>query len=224
MLTFLGKGNAFDVNYGNTSAFYKSGNVFYLFDCGEDVFGKLIKNDLLLNIKKIIIFITHLHSDHVGSLSTLLYYFKYVNKTCDVSIIYPNKAYLSDFLSYMGNDIKNIIKTPLDYTELNIQIVEQEHIPYSYGYFVKLNDKKIFYSGDTHIVHPLAIKRLREGELDYFFQEVLSVDLEKHTYIRNLEEKIIPELRKKVYCMHLDKIAEVEAKEMGFNIVTLFKK
>jgi hypothetical protein len=46
-LKFIGTGSAFNTNLGNTSAYIKYDNDLLLIDCGESIFERLIKNDIL---------------------------------------------------------------------------------------------------------------------------------------------------------------------------------
>lgn len=76
-LKFLGRGSAHNYKEGNTAAYFVENNELFLIDCGEDVFQKIMGKDLLENKSKIHILITHTHSDHVGSLGSLLSYTYY---------------------------------------------------------------------------------------------------------------------------------------------------
>lgn len=73
-LSFLGRGSAFNPKEGNNSAYFISDNQLFLIDCGENIFGKILENKLLDNIETINLMITHTHSDHVGSLGSLVNY------------------------------------------------------------------------------------------------------------------------------------------------------
>ena len=73
-LKFLGRGSAFNVKEGNTSAYYKKDNILLLIDCGTTVFKSILDQHLLDNVKEVNVLITHLHDDHVGSLSSLIRY------------------------------------------------------------------------------------------------------------------------------------------------------
>lgn len=79
-LGFLGRGSCYNVvKEGSTSAFFKSGDSLLLIDCGETTFHDLLKHENILDgVKQIDILITHMHSDHVGSLPSLIYYATYV--------------------------------------------------------------------------------------------------------------------------------------------------
>lgn len=101
-LKFLGRGSAFNLKEGNTSAYIKNGDTMLLIDCGETVFRKIQRRNLLEDVKKLIVLITHLHSDHVGSLSSLLMYCKYVKNIIPI-VAYPNEELLKEFLVLQGN-------------------------------------------------------------------------------------------------------------------------
>lgn len=128
-LKFLGTGSAFNTKLGNTSAYLMNNDksAILLFDCGETVFSKLKpileKNK---NISEFTICITHSHSDHIGSLPTLLYYLYYMykdeckcNKNINVHIItHPNNYDI--IKSNIGSDFLDEIKSDLDEPKNNI--------------------------------------------------------------------------------------------------------
>jgi len=90
MLKFLGVGSCFNTDMGNTSAYYIEADNLTLFDCGEMTFEAIKKRDLLKDIKSVNVFITHLHSDHVGSLPTFIFYLHFL-KGIKPKIWFPNK-------------------------------------------------------------------------------------------------------------------------------------
>ena len=90
-LHFLGRGNSSNAKEGNTAAYFIDNNELFLIDCGETVFSKIIKLELLNNIKEIHVFITHTHSDHIGSLGSLIMYC-YFNIKIKLNIILPTTA------------------------------------------------------------------------------------------------------------------------------------
>ena len=79
-LKFLGRGAAFNPKEGNTSAYFIENNQLFLIDCGESIFEKLVELDLLNDIESINLMITHTHSDHIGSLGSLVMYAYYTLK------------------------------------------------------------------------------------------------------------------------------------------------
>ncbi len=76
MLSFIGCGSAFAVKNKNNSAFFIDKNTLNLFDCGETVFESIINKNILKGIKKVNIFLSHLHSDHCGSLGTFVFFYQ----------------------------------------------------------------------------------------------------------------------------------------------------
>ena len=77
MIRFWGRGSGFTDNH--TSAFFVENNELVMIDCSITAFAKIIKCDLTaLNngaaIEKIIIAVTHTHSDHVSGIPLLIHY------------------------------------------------------------------------------------------------------------------------------------------------------
>lgn len=221
MLQFLGIGGAFFPDLGNTSAFYRKGNELFLLDCGEDVFGNILKNHLLEGIAKINILITHFHSDHVGSLGTLVFYCEAKNLN-EINIIFPNKEKLAELIRLFGIQNCNInIYTPKEFARLKIKEYRQEHdVIEAYGYIIELDRKIIYYSGDTKSIPDEVFNLLLKGKIDYFFQDVRLKQNPYHLSLDELESKIPFNLRKQINCMHFVSEAEIaEVTKHGFSRV-----
>lgn len=77
-ITFLGRDNGFGKK--NTSAYAIVHDRLLLIDCGQTVMTQLQENNLLTGISGIDVIITHMHGDHVGSLSQLALYSYFVLK------------------------------------------------------------------------------------------------------------------------------------------------
>ena len=81
-LTFIGTDTGFGIN--NNAAYVIRDNKLLLIDCGGTVFSELFRmeqNTKFLSTKdEIEVVITHMHDDHTGSLSTLIYYCVHVLK------------------------------------------------------------------------------------------------------------------------------------------------
>lgn len=99
---FIGRGSAFNEKEHSNSAFYKKNGKMILIDCGEDIFKQILKKDLLNGVHDILILITHMHSDHIGSLSSLLFYLKY-KRGIIANVYFPNKYELEEYLRMNGN-------------------------------------------------------------------------------------------------------------------------
>lgn len=144
MLNFLGNGSCFNTKFGNTSAYYidetffKEGNMrtLTLFDCGESVFERIKEKNILENIDLVRIFITHTHTDHIGSLSSFIFYLNFVTGI-KPTILFPT------------NDVKNFLKITgvsenlYHYIKLGINgeyIKEADNV--TQKYIVKLNGEE----------------------------------------------------------------------------------
>jgi len=82
----LGNGGGFDTESTSSSfLIYNTEDSYTLFDCGWGVLAKLKKlhedNDEAFTFNKLTnIFISHLHEDHIGNLTTLIYYMYFTHK------------------------------------------------------------------------------------------------------------------------------------------------
>jgi ribonuclease BN (tRNA processing enzyme) len=220
MLKFLGVGAAFNIKENNTSAYFIKDKTLYLFDCGEKICDKIIKNNLLEKVDNIYCFITHLHSDHIGSLEALMYY---VNDISDqkIYVFYPQKNKLKTLLKLMGVSFDfEIIDDFSKVKSIKIEPVVQKHIPGSYGYFVYTSGFNFFYSGDTCKVNKRAVQELKCGKIDVIYHEfTISLKAKIHTHLSLLTKAIPVDLRNKVYLMHyINKQTKNEGKKAGFCI------
>ena len=220
MLKFLGVGAAYNYQKNNNCAYFIIDKKLYLLDCGEKICDKLLKEKLLDGIDEVFCLITHLHSDHVGSLEPLLYYIHYFTDK-KIYIFYPKKNRLKKLLKLMGITFKfevfsnfNLIK------DIRVEPVVQKHIYGSYGFFIYTDKENIFYSGDTSVLNERAVDELKSGKICKIYHEVtISQKSMIHTHISVLENAFPKEIRNKVYLMHIaNKKTEETAKELGFMI------
>ena len=233
-LLFLGRGAAFNPIEGNTSCYFIENNELFLIDCGETTFQKLIKNNILNNIKNIHIMITHTHSDHIGSLGTLI---SYSNKLLNIKpniIISDNLLYLDDLkllLKIVGikKEEYNLIDISnySNYDSFNsIEYEETKHSPKMHCYSIKFNTNKgiVYYSGDTKELDNIINIIHSNENIDKIYVDTSSSNNEdsKHVYIGGLKNEIPVSLRDRIYCMHInDNICRDLIEEYGFNIVRL---
>lgn len=233
-LKFLGRGGAFFPQEGNTSAYFIEDNTMYLFDCGETVFATLMKDNKLLNLIKdnninsIEIYITHMHSDHIGSLSSLIYYCYFILG------IKPKLYFKAD--SIMGNLLDVILKLQghnneyiiLNEPSKNIEPILCYHVEgmICYHYVITTKDnKKIFYSGDCSKILDIALNHLNEA--DEIYLECSTRESGVHMtldtinrYMKEFDNK----LNNRVYLMHIDNLELIEkAKEYNLKVVELDK-
>lgn len=235
MLKFNGIGSAFNTKLGNTSAFIKKSKSLLLIDCGGTVFDRLLKLNLLQKFENIYIIITHTHPDHVGSLGEVIFYSYYIlNKK--PNIYFPQKELMENFLGYIGvsnkmynledNNIAEIYDSFLGKVKLEfISVTHVDTIP-SYGFFITLNDEKVYYSGDSNNISSRVIDELKQGKIIKLYQDTCGLDYEgnNHLSLKRLCTMIPSQLRYKIYCMHLDThITEKQIIDSGFNLVNVYK-
>lgn len=230
-LKFLGKGAAFYPVLGNTSAYFIYDKNLFLIDCGESVFKKVYEKDLFSEIDNIYVFITHTHSDHIGSLSSLILYCSHKFDIKTKIVIPKENKYLDsikNILDSMGVDKSNYefindldLDNKYDVFD-NIRYVETTHCDdiTSYSIIFEKDNRVIYYSGDTNELD--TVKSIIHGDknIDKIYIETCSERLDSHIYYEDLLEVIPKNLRDRVYCMHLDTMDIVDKlEENGFKIV-----
>lgn len=236
-LLFLGRGSAFNSYEGNTSAYFIDKNELFLIDCGESIFETIMENKLLDNINCINLMITHTHSDHVGSLGTLIMYCYYViNKKVNIIIskdcLYKND--LIDLIRIFGctNEMYTIIEEKEfdNKYELfnNIRFIKTNHVSQisSYGILFETNNGLLYYSGDTSDLNNISEHIQSNKIINKLYVDVTSTNTKNnvHVYIGNLNNLIPDYLKSKVYCMHINDKKCIElAKKYKFNVVEFDK-
>lgn len=156
----LGFGSAFNSQeYGNNSWYFIEDKEVFMIDCGSTVFNTFRAKGLD-KYKEINIIITHMHTDHVGSLGTLIEWMYYV-KGVRVNIVAHNELErdIYNYLSISGIEYHMFNLVFIGYGETrakkkNIEVIfaETEHVPQLRTYSITLIRNKtdmIIYSGDT---------------------------------------------------------------------------
>lgn len=238
-LQFSGRGSAFNPKEGNNSAHFIENNQLFLIDCGESVFETLIKNDLLNNIDTINLMITHTHSDHIGSIGSLVMYSYFTLKK-------PLNIIIKEDIKHLPN-IQNILNgfgcTPAMYNYVNeklydnkfksfgnIRYIETSHCDElnCYGILFATPNGLVYYSGDTREINTIKSLITSGQKIDKLYIDTTTANFpcNVHLYIGILQEQIPEEFKNKIYCMHIndDECIE-EAKKLGFNVVEIqYKK
>ena len=232
-LNFLGRGAAFNQKEGNNSAYFISNNQLFLIDCGENIFERIIRINLLDGIENINLMITHTHSDHIGSLGSLVLYC-YYELHMPLNIIIPENAkYLADILSLLN--IFGCTKSMYSYIDerkldnkydafKDFRYIETSHCDElnCYGLLFTTEEGIVYYSGDTNETNIIKSLILSGQPIDKVYIDTTTADFSGnvHLNINILEKTISNELKKKVYCMHFNNVDCIdEATKIGFNVV-----
>jgi len=232
-LIFLGRGAGFFPVEGSTSAYFIDNDELFLIDSGESVFSTILEKKLLDSVSKVNLLITHTHSDHVGSLGTLVLYVFAIKKMEFNIIIDENINYLPNIRSLLGifgltekmYRFKNTSEYNGKYSLFNkIRFVKTKHCDElaSCGIMFETDQGFVFYSGDLNDPAPLS-KIMEKGNLI----DKIYVDTNNdrkpnlhHISIHQLNEIVPPELRSKIYCTHIKNYQCIEeAQAYGFNVV-----
>lgn len=234
-LTFLGKGSEFNVIDGNTSAYLQQGDSLFLIDCGSDVYAKLKQAIFFAGLLEVHVLITHVHPDHIGSLASLVNDL-YLNKAVKVNIATPDVVAVTNILACMG--VKSeyytiqklnvgaynvIVNKDLDNIVIKPYVVNHEQNVNSYAYMILNGGLVLYFSGECNNVPTDVLTDLLAGQIDKFYQEVVSVDEPNNTHMSftKLQELIVPaDARLKVYAMNYDSALNLtDVTDAGFSIV-----
>lgn len=222
-LNFLGVGSAYNPTAKNTNAYVSIGDTLLLFDCGETAFEKLYTIGLLNQYNTFIIAITHFHSDHCGSLGSMISYC-HCKLHKKVYVMYPNTD-ICEFLQFTG-----VEKSMFEYVEkvpkylqhcLCIKPIKVQHDPMlqCFGYLIKLFTASFFYGGDSVSVPTEILELFKSGKIDTIYQDVTYENAAvsfSHGSLEQLCMDIPEDLRSKVVCMHFDHDFSDKIKACGF--------
>lgn len=211
----IGNGSGFNSDLGNTAYLLDDEENPVLIDCGSTVFAELKAQGRLLDNLRVMI--THLHTDHIGSLGTLVDYYYHVKKE-RMQIIVPEgiKEDLVTILTLTGVEHKNYrIETvnENEYKELfkgfSVAAFRTKHVFVegfkSYGFQIKYRNKKIIYSGDWRIIPKWLVREINSLMYDELYLDVsMKDDNPVHLTIRQLGDLLIPEALGCVTVIHKD--------------------
>ena len=192
-IKFIGTGGAFDYEYLNSSALVTLGETKILLDCGHSIYPALRE----LNATDIMdyVLVTHLHDDHVGSLSSLLAYNLHFNNK-KLTILYPDQSFLESLLQFFQFTLQNPEKyanfQPIsNFKQMGFINTYGQHVRefQTYAYYFEEGDQRIVYSADLSNCEALfkALGQLVEKQTTVFHDITFSPDNKAHTYYKNLE-------------------------------------
>lgn len=226
-LTFLGVGSAFNFKDKNVSAVIEHHDNYVLLDCGITVPEELMNLGILEKITHV--FITHTHSDHIGGLELFAQYRFWVSQHKGIPM--PTLVVPQDILDLLrhveatgldkiqdkfGRPVTAKLETYFDIEVIEpwrvfafdddfaIQYFPVNHVPGgfpSYGFFIKGENKKVCFSGDTRDVIPSRYTHVA----DIIFHDCQLFDLgagDVHCSYEKLDREMEESEKPKTLLMH----------------------
>lgn len=234
-LIFTGRGAAFNPKEGNTNAYFIEDHRLFLVDCGESMFAYLMNNGILKGIKEVYVVLSHMHSDHCGSLGSIGLYCQFTLGTKLQIVVPHDEAYVQDICTLMrifGNttaayDI--VYEEELDgrfetFDSVRYDLTQHDFNMTCYSFVFETKQGAIFYSADTRVVDNLVHFIDTHNDIDRIYMEVtnINVPMDVHLYIGDLLPVITEEIKEKIYMMHLrNEECMQRVLEEGFKIVSV---
>jgi ribonuclease BN (tRNA processing enzyme) len=231
-LHFLGNGSAFNPLSGNTAAYIKEGDRLFLLDCGENIFSRLINKHVLDGIHEVYTAISHTHSDHFGSLGTLISYCYYSLKF-KLKLVVPSSE--PEYCEHIHTLLLLLSVSDNTYT-----IVPDNHIEgfnsfrsfayirtihsadcLCYSFLFETDAGGVFYSADTSVTEQLSAFLNDHPSPEALYVETALADYPGsiHLPLARLAAVVPAGLRKKIFLMHLDSDECAEkGRALGFNV------
>ncbi|MFY0671853.1 MAG: ribonuclease Z [Bacteroidia bacterium] len=195
LIKFLGVGGAFNPELGNSSAIVNLNGQNILLDCGYTVYGRICQLGIAKQIDFVLI--THLHNDHVGSLSTYIYHYTMIDKLGKLKIIVASKTFEESLRGYLGYSIPHIddfvdfielsrFKEIKAYDTYGLHVADYQ----TYGFEFNINGQRYLYSGDLN--DATFVKNVMKPKKDdIIFHEVdFFKEATAHTFYKNLEKHL----------------------------------
>jgi ribonuclease BN (tRNA processing enzyme) len=229
-LTFLGMGSAFNPAMRNSNAYFVSDKRFYLVDCGETTFGKIWDLPALADCDEVVVLVTHLHADHVGSLGSLISYTHYIARK-RIAVVHPLDTVVQ-LLDLLGIDrtCYNFVKivsgavTRID-DRVSVKALEVEHVPdmTCFSYVIQEDSECVYFSGDAKSIPPEIVRGLEDGSISHAYQDTSNRESEHptHASLAYLESLLPRDVRGRVHCIHLDYDYRELLRSKGFSTVTV---
>ena len=211
-LLFLGSGSAFTVganNFQSNILLINENNEKLLLDCGSDI--RFSLHEAGFSHRDITdIYISHLHSDHVGGLEYIGFKTKF-DPQCDRPNLYIHEALKNDIwhktlsggMSFIEDNIVSIdsffkvfpVKGDRFYwNDINFQLIKVIHVNKrqnlmpSYGLFFTINKHKIFLTTDTQFSPAKLGQYYERADTIYQDCEISSQITRVHAHYQQLKE------------------------------------
>ena len=231
-LHFLGRGAAFYVEAGNTSAYLREGSRLLLLDCGESVFANLLRRGVLSGVTDITVALSHLHSDHCGSLGSLCHYCFYMLHIVPRFVLPADAAYRAEvetLLRLFGVQTDAYALVPdggsLGFSAFrSLSYVPTRHADSMrcFSFVFETENGGVFYSADTCTTETLTefIKTHPNFERVYMDSTDADYPGNIHLPVSRIAQAVPEAMRGRVYMIHLNRAACIEAgRKLGLSCV-----
>jgi ribonuclease BN (tRNA processing enzyme) len=194
-IKFIGFGGAFDYQYGNSAALININNKTILLDCGHSVYPALRAKNKIDAFEYVLI--THLHDDHAGSLSTLIFHRHFSYSSQRIKIIYPEEKFKKEIYNYLVFSMQKPEKyfdfiSIEAFAELDFIDTYGKHSEgmQTYSYIFNEDNEKTVYSGDLgdpdFLFAKLKEKRIENASV--FHDTYFSGKINAHAYYKELQK------------------------------------
>ena len=230
-LKFFGCGSGFNPTLGSTAAYFIEDDTLFLLDCGDGTYRRIWELNLLDGIKTVNLFITHTHSDHIGSAGNLMLECKWQRHIAFNVIIPRSAAHFTDvdnmlngfggkgFQSYI--DPENIHNLYDSFSSMCYKKTPHGDCDAAYNLVFYTKEGAVYYSGDSATMgfaEELILSGVKIKAM--YFDVTSNPESDCHLPITTLFSLMPKELRERTYCMHFDNQKCITmAKSMGFNVV-----
>ena len=221
MLTFFGRGSAFSKM--NNNAFFTDGSDLVLIDCAMSSFHRIVEEGLDKicggkEIKRIIVIVTHTHSDHISGIAMLIHYAFYILHI-PVVVAAPSEEVRADLryccerLDGCAAQAYSIVLASDPVIKWVKNVILTEHSPElagrCFGYELMVNGTHIVYTGDTRTLAPYEPYITADTVL---YSEISTYRSEVHLYLYDNLDRLIALTKQgtKVFLMHLDDEAQIQ--------------
>ncbi len=164
-----------------------------LIDCGETTFTRLKEKGILNEVKELFVAITHTHSDHVGSLSSLILYLFFVLNIRANLVLTGDETYnrtLKDLIKIMGvsDDNINFITTNEFINKMeefkSFEFLESAHVDNfkTFGIVYTADNVITYYSSDINSTECLE-NYLNNKDLDKIYIDISIREQEGNSHL-----------------------------------------
>lgn len=204
MIKFFGIGSAFNPEEGSTSAYIKEKDHLIIFDSGPSTF--LAAKSLLHQFKPdhIHIFITHTHTDHVGSLGQMIDYIFYALEG-RANLYHPSEDIrtLLQLMKVIPEKYHFFSEKEIAVNQRYFTFYPTSHVGECYGILIKEKDQTIDYTGDCCEIKNLD--RFLAGDIHTMYLDVADVATPVHLLYDDLYRLVTEKKdRERIVLMHFN--------------------